>query len=94
MMFCATLLVAGQCAFTCVGDLDEFRKAWDIRWDNSDQAIVDDYGPVAPLRRVHGDVVWAVEAEPAGCMPLPKLKPLIGEATAELPKPSSATHAP
>jgi hypothetical protein len=86
MMFCATLLVAGQCAFTCVGDLDEFRKAWDIRWDNSDQ--------VAPLRRVHGDVVWAVEAEPAGCMPVPKLKPLIGEATAELPKPSSATHAP
>ena len=93
-MFCATLLVAGQCAFSCAGDLDEFRKAWNIRWDNGAQAVVDDYGTAAPLRRVNGDVVWPVEAEPAGCMPLPKLKPRIEEAPLELPKPSSAMHSP
>jgi hypothetical protein len=87
MMLCATLLVAGQCAFTCGGDLDEFRKAWNIRWHNGAQAVVDNYGPVAPLRRVNGHVIWAVEAEPASCTPVPKLKPRIEETTAERPKP-------
>jgi hypothetical protein len=95
MMFCATLLLAGQCVFTCAGDLDEFKRAWDIRWDNAAQAIVDNHGPAPQLRRVEDQVVWSVEAEPASCTPIPKFKPRIEEATAELPKPSSsAVHAP
>jgi hypothetical protein len=97
MMFCATLLVAGQCAFTCGGDLDEFRKAWNIRWDNGAQAVVDNYGPVAPLRRVNGEVVWAVEAEPASCTPVPKLKPTrcveVGEPGCGVELPSSRASA-
>ena len=82
-MFCAAILVAGQCAFTCSGDLDEFRKAWDIRWDNAAQAVVDNHGPVPPLRRVKGEAVWTVEAEPASCTPVPELKPRSEVATAE-----------
>ena len=87
VIFCVTLLVAGQCAFTCSGDLDEFQRAWNIRWDNGVQAVVDDHGPVAPLRRIGGEVVWAVDAEPASCTPVPKFKPRIKVVTAELPKP-------
>lgn len=84
-MFCATLLVAGQCAFTCSGVLDEFQTAWNIRWDNGAQAIVDDHGPAPQLRRTESQVVWAVEAEPASCTP--KGKPLIEEARMQRPKP-------
>ena len=70
-MFCATLVCTGQCALACSGNPDEFQTAWNIRWNNGAQAIVEDYGPVSRLRRVNGDVVWAVEAEArrlrAGC---------------------------
>jgi hypothetical protein len=87
MTFCVTLLVAGQCAFACNGDLDEFQRAWNIRWDNGAQVIVDNHGPVPQLRRINGEALWVVEAEPASCAPVPKLKPPIEKATAERPKP-------
>ena len=54
-MFCATLLVSGQCLLACGGLMQEFKQAWNwpasLRWDNSIQAPVDDYGTLPQLLR-------------------------------------------
>jgi hypothetical protein len=84
-MFCATLLVTGQCLFVCEGLLSEFNHAWNwpasVRWDNNTQALVDDYGPLPQLYRRGVDVIWRTPAEPTYCdnvqrsPPIPPLKP-------------------
>ena len=72
--------------FDCSGNLDELMSSEgrrNIQWDNGAQAIVDDHGPMPQFRRIQGEVLWAVEAEPASCTRIPKLKPRIEVATAE-----------
>jgi hypothetical protein len=70
-MFCATLLVTGQCLFVCEGLMSEFNHAWNwpasVRWDNGAQALVDDYGPLPELYRRGDQVIWQAPAEPAHC---------------------------
>ena len=70
-MFCATLLVSGQCLLACGGLMQEFKQAWNwpasLRWDNSIQAPVDDYGTL-PQLLLHGEeAIWSTPAEPTYC---------------------------
>jgi hypothetical protein len=61
-VFCAAILVSGQCLFACEGLLQEFHHAWNwparVRWDNSAQALVDDYGRLPELYRRGDEVIW------------------------------------
>ena len=70
-MFCATLLVSGQCLLACGGLMQEFRYAWNwpasFRWDNSIQAPVDDYGTLPQLLRRGEEAIWSTPAEPTYC---------------------------
>jgi hypothetical protein len=85
-MYCALIVAAGQCLLACGGPPDEFKQAWgEPRWNNDMQTIIDDHGPMPKLHRRGADVIWSVEAEPAGCGPVPKLKPA-GSLAADLPK--------
>jgi hypothetical protein len=70
-MFCATLLVSGQCLLACGGLMQEFKQAWNwpasLRWDNSIQAPVDDYGTL-PQLLLHGEeAIWSTPTEPTYC---------------------------
>ena len=79
-MFCATLLVTGQCLFICAGSMSEFNHAWNwpasVRWDNNTQALIDDYGTLPQLYRRSDDVIWRTPAEPAYCDDVPRLPPI------------------
>lgn len=70
-MFCAAILVSGQCLFACEGLLQEFKQAWDwparVRWSDTAQALVDDYGVLPKLYRRGDHVIWRTPAEPAHC---------------------------
>jgi hypothetical protein len=75
----------GQCLFACEGLLQKFHHAWNwparIRWDNSAQALVNDYGRLPELHRRGDEVIWRTPAEPTSCAdvqrspPIPRLKP-------------------
>jgi hypothetical protein len=83
-MFCATLLVSGQCLLVCGGSMQEFKQAWNwpasFRWENSSQALVDDYGTLPQLHRRGDEAIWSTPAEPTSCAgeqrpsSIPKLK--------------------
>jgi hypothetical protein len=51
--------------------MQEFRYAWNwpasLRWDNSIQAPVDDYGTLPQLLRRGEEAIWSVPAEPTYC---------------------------
>jgi hypothetical protein len=70
-MFCATLLVSGQCLLACGGSMQEFKQAWNwpasFRWENSSQALVDDYGTLPQLHRRGDEAIWSTPAEPTYC---------------------------
>ena len=67
-MFCATLLVSGQCLLACGGLMQEFKQAWNwpasLRWDNSIRAPVDDYGTLPQLHRRGEEVTLPPEEPP------------------------------
>ena len=51
--------------------MQEFKQAWNwpasLRWDNSIQAPVDDYGTL-PQLLLHGEeAIWSIPAEPTYC---------------------------
>jgi hypothetical protein len=70
-MFCATLLVSGQCLLVCGGSMQEFEQAWNwpatLRWEKSSQALVDDYGTLPQLHHRGEDTIWSTPAEPTYC---------------------------
>jgi hypothetical protein len=70
-MFCATLLVSGQCLLVCGGSMQEFEQAWNwpasLRWENSRLALVDDYGMLPQLHRRGEEAIWSTQAEPTSC---------------------------
>jgi hypothetical protein len=70
-MFCATLVVSGQCLLVCGGLMQEFKQAWNwpasLRWENSRQALVDDYGTLPQLHRRGEEAIWSILAEPTYC---------------------------
>jgi hypothetical protein len=70
-MFCATVLLSGQCLLACEGSLQEFTDAWNwpanIRWNNAEQEFVDKYGVLPELRRHGQHVIWYTSAEPTYC---------------------------
>jgi hypothetical protein len=51
--------------------MQEFRYAWNwpasLRWDNSIQAPVDDYGTLPQLLRRGEEAIWSTPAEPTYC---------------------------
>ena len=61
-MFCAAILVSGQCLFACEGLLQEFHDAWNwparVRWDDRAQALAADYGRLPELYRRGDQVIW------------------------------------
>jgi hypothetical protein len=70
-MFCAAILVSGQCLFACEGFLQEFNQAWNwparVRWNSDTQALVDDYGVLPKLYRRGDHVIWQTPTEPTYC---------------------------
>jgi hypothetical protein len=70
-MFCAAVLLSGHCLFACEGSLQEFNQAWNwparVRWNNSNQELVDDYGVLPDLSRRGDRAIWHTPAEPTYC---------------------------
>ena len=70
-MFCAAVLLSGHCLFACEGSLQEFSDAWSwparVRWNNSNQELVDDYGVLPDLSRRGDRAIWHTPAEPTYC---------------------------
>jgi hypothetical protein len=70
-MFCAAVLLSGEFLFACEGLLQEFNQAWNwparVRWNSTEQELVDDYGVVPELYRHSDHVIWYTPAEPTYC---------------------------
>jgi hypothetical protein len=51
--------------------MQEFKEAWNwptsFRWENSSQALVDDYGTLPQLHRRGDEAIWSTPAEPTYC---------------------------
>jgi hypothetical protein len=71
--------------------MQEFKQAWNwpasLRWDNSIQAPVDDYGTLPQLDRRGEEAIWSTPAEPIYCADgegppsIPERLSLAGQAT-------------